>query len=183
VLAQVRRDQPGGVVLIADSLDPQLVSLFGGASTYNITGQTQHKSPPEIRAWAHTAYPKMVAAAGLGKISTVTVIPGYDDRNTGRPPPRPVTDRWDGETYRVLWQEAVAAAPDYVLITSWNEWYEGSESSHRPSTAPACSIRPWRSRANLLPARGNRQQRGHPTHKGHLGEYDSRHIIQSGGVA
>ena len=127
VLAQVRRDQPGGVVLIADSLDPQLVSLFGGASTYNITGQTQHKSPPEIRAWAHTAYPKMVAAAGLGKISTVTVIPGYDDRNTGRPPPRPVTDRWGGETYRVLWQEAIAAAPDYVLITSWNEWHEGSE--------------------------------------------------------
>jgi len=127
VLAQVRRDQPGGVVLIADSLDPQLVSLFGGASTYNITGQTQHKSPPEIRAWGHTAYPKMVAAAGLGKISTVTVIPGYDDRNTGRPPPRPVTDRWGGETYRVLWQEAIAAAPDYVLITSWNEWHEGSE--------------------------------------------------------
>ncbi len=25
------------------------------------------------------------------------------------------------------WQEAIAAAPDYVLITSWNEWHEGSE--------------------------------------------------------
>ncbi|MBV8938023.1 MAG: glycoside hydrolase family 99-like domain-containing protein, partial [Alphaproteobacteria bacterium] len=92
-----------------------------------ITGQTQHKSPPEIRDWAHAAYPKMVAAAAPGKISTVTIIPGYDDRKTGRPPPRPVTDRWGGETYRVLWQEAIAAAPDYVLITSWNEWHEGSE--------------------------------------------------------
>ncbi|MBV9816520.1 MAG: glycoside hydrolase family 99-like domain-containing protein, partial [Alphaproteobacteria bacterium] len=102
-------------------------SAFDGASTYNITGQTQHKSPPEIRDWAHAAYPKMVAAAAPGKISTVTIIPGYDDRKTGRPPPRPVTDRWGGETYRVLWQEAIAAAPDYVLITSWNEWHEGSE--------------------------------------------------------
>jgi glycoprotein endo-alpha-1,2-mannosidase len=127
VLAQVWRNNPSGAVLIADSLDPQLVSLFDGASTYNITGQTQHKAPPEIRAWAHNAYPRMVAAAGPGKISTVTVIPGYDDRNTGRPPPRPITDRWGGETYRVLWQEAIAAAPDYVLITSWNEWHEGSE--------------------------------------------------------
>ena len=45
----------------------------------------------------------------------------------GRPPPRPVTDRWGGETYRVLWREAIAAAPDYVMITSWNEWHEGSE--------------------------------------------------------
>lgn len=127
VMSQVRRDNPGGVVLIADSLDPGFDATFDGTSTYNITGQTQHKSPPEIRAWAHAAYPKMVAAAGPGKISTVTVIPGYDDRNTGRPPPRPVTERWGGETYRALWQEAITAAPDYVLITSWNEWHEGSE--------------------------------------------------------
>jgi glycoprotein endo-alpha-1,2-mannosidase len=127
VIAQVRRDNPGGVVLIADSLDPKFVSAFDGASTYNVTGQTQHKSPSEIRDWAFTAYLKMIAAAGPEKISTVTIIPGYDDRNTGRPMPRPVTDRWNGETYRVLWQAAIAAAPDYVLITSWNEWHEGSE--------------------------------------------------------
>ncbi len=127
VIAQVRRDNPGGVVLIADSLDRKFVSVFDGASTYNITGQTQHKSPPEIRAWAHAAYPQMFAAAAPGKISTVTIIPGYDDRKTGRPPPRPVTDRWDGQTYRELWQAAIAAAPDYILITSWNEWHEGSE--------------------------------------------------------
>jgi glycoprotein endo-alpha-1,2-mannosidase len=127
VIAQVRRDNPGGAVLIAGSLDPKFVSVFDGGSTYNITNQTQRKSPAEIRAWAHIAFPKRIAAAGPGKISTVTIIPGYDDRNTGRPPPRPVTDRWGGETYRVLWQEAIAAAPDYVLITSWNEWHEGSE--------------------------------------------------------
>jgi len=127
VIAQVGRDNPGGVVLIADSLDREFVSTFDGASTYNITGQTQHKSPPEIQAWAHATYPKMVAAAGSGKIATVTIIPGYDDRNLWRLPPRPVTDRWGGETYRALWHEAIAAAPDYVLITSWNEWHEGSE--------------------------------------------------------
>jgi glycoprotein endo-alpha-1,2-mannosidase len=127
VIAQVRRDNPGGVSLIADSMDSRFVSAFEGASTYNITGQTHHKSPAEIRAWAHAAYLKMVGAAGPDKISTVTIIPGYDDRNAGRLPPRPVTDRWGGETYRVLWQEAIVAAPDYVLITSWNEWHEGSE--------------------------------------------------------
>jgi hypothetical protein len=127
VVAQVRHDNPSGVVLIADAFDHRYVSVFDGASTYNITSQTQHKSPPQIREWAHAAYPKMVAAAGPGKISTVTVIPGYDDSKLGRPPPRPVTQRWGGETYRVLWQEAVAASPDYVLITSWNEWHEGSE--------------------------------------------------------
>ena len=127
VIAHVRRDNPGGAVLIADSQDPAFVSTFDGASTYNITGETQYKPPQGIRAWAHAAYPKMVATAGSGKISTVTIIPGYDDRNLWRLPPRPVTDRWGGETYRALWQEAIAAGPDYVLITSWNEWHEGSE--------------------------------------------------------
>ena len=129
VMAQVRGDNPHGIRLVADSLDHAFVSVFDGASVYNITGQTQHKSPPQIQAWARVAYPRMVDAAALffDKISTVTVIPGYDDRHLGRPPPRPVTDRWGGDSYAALWREAIAAAPDYVLITSWNEWHEGSE--------------------------------------------------------
>jgi glycoprotein endo-alpha-1,2-mannosidase len=127
VVEQVRRDNPGGVRLIADSLDPAVVALFDGASTYNVTGQTQHKTPAQVRAWAHEAYPHMVAAAAPGKISSVTVMPGCDDRELGHPGPRPVTERWGGEVYEALWREAIAARPDYVLITTWNEWHEGTE--------------------------------------------------------
>ena len=127
VIAQVRRDNSGAALLIPTTLDLTVGAALDGLSRYSIAGEIQHKTPTEIRDWAHAAYPKMVAAAGTGKISTVTVIPGYDDSKLGRPPPRPVTDRWGGETYRVLWEEAVAAQPDYVLITSWNEWHEGSE--------------------------------------------------------
>jgi hypothetical protein len=36
-------------------------------------------------------------------------------------------DRRNGERYRVLWQEAIKTEPDWVLITSWNEWGEGTE--------------------------------------------------------
>src|SRR5207248_567371 len=61
VTEQVRRDYPGGVALIADSFDHSLLIPFDGASTYNITGQTQRKSPPQLRDWAHAAFPKMVA--------------------------------------------------------------------------------------------------------------------------
>jgi glycoprotein endo-alpha-1,2-mannosidase len=80
----------------------------------------------QIRNWAQTNYPKWVAAAGK-KISCVTVIPGYDDTKLKRPAPRPTTSRYGGETYRVLWQEAIAARPDWILVTSWNELHEGSE--------------------------------------------------------
>ena len=68
-----------------------------------------------------------MVTAGLGRVTTVTIIPGYDDRSLGRLRPRPVTSRWGGETYRVLWRAAIAAVPDWVLLTSWNEWHEGSE--------------------------------------------------------
>ena len=27
----------------------------------------------------------------------------------------------------MLWRAAIAAVPDWVLLTSWNEWHEGSE--------------------------------------------------------
>jgi len=55
----------------------------------------------------------------------VTVIPGYDDTKIRHPGLK--ADRLDGEVYRVLWEEAIKAKPDWVLITSWNEWHEGSE--------------------------------------------------------
>jgi len=65
--------------------------------------------------------------AGPDRIACVTVLAGYDDSTQGRPLPRPITERRDGDTYRVLWEAALMANPDWVLICSWNEWHEGSE--------------------------------------------------------
>jgi glycoprotein endo-alpha-1,2-mannosidase len=127
VIGRVRRDNPGGMLLIATALDPPLAPVFDGIGRYNFAQLAQQKTSPQLRAWAHAYFPQIVAAAGSGKISTVTIIPGCDDSKSNRPPPRPVIDRWNGETYRALWQEAIAAAPDWVLITSWNEWHEGTE--------------------------------------------------------
>lgn len=126
VLAHVRRDNPAGAVFIADSRSPQIAAVFDGTSTYNIAGNTPRKTPAQIAAWARGTYPNWIAGTPPGKISTVTVIPGYDDRAV-HPAPRPVTSRWGGEVYRALWEAAITASPDWVLITSWNEWHEGSE--------------------------------------------------------
>jgi hypothetical protein len=126
VITQVNRRYAGGVCFVADEISNAASKLFDGIHSYNPTGQTANKSVDEIRAWARATYPKWVATAGK-RISCVTVIPGYDDTKLNRPGPRPTTDRHGGETYRVLWQEAVAAQPDWILITSWNEWHEGSE--------------------------------------------------------
>jgi hypothetical protein len=126
VIAEANRRYEGGAVFIGDRLSEAAARIFDGIHTYNPTGRTAGKSPEEIRAWARATYPEWVKTAGQ-KIACLTVIPGYDDSKLDRPAPRPVTSRHDGQTCRILWEEALAADPDWVLVTSFNEWHEGSE--------------------------------------------------------
>jgi hypothetical protein len=126
VITRVNRRYRGGVFFVGDEISKASAKVFDGIHSYNPTSQTANMTIDQIRAWAHVTYPKWVAAAGK-RISSVTVIPGYDDTKLDRAVPRPTTSRYGGETYRVLWEEAIAANPDWVLITSWNEWHEGSE--------------------------------------------------------
>jgi len=126
VISQVNRRYAGGGCFVGDWMFTAAAKIFDGIHAYNPASQTANMNIDGIRAWARATYPKWVATAGR-RISCATVIPGYDDTKLNRPGPRPTTDRHAGETYRVLWQEAIAAQPDWILITSWNEWHEGSE--------------------------------------------------------
>ena len=63
------------------------------------------------------------------------IIPGYDDRNL-RGSDRPVLGRDRGQFYRQHWamaQPFISSDVPHVAITSFNEWYEGTEiePSHR----------------------------------------------------
>ncbi len=53
------------------------------------------------------------------------MIPGYDDTKIRTP--GLAVERFDGELYRIQWEQAIVADPHWVLITSFNEWHEGSE--------------------------------------------------------
>ena len=118
----------GRAVFLGDRIAADAARVFDGVHTYNETGATQGKSPEQVRAWARETFPHWVQTAGPDRIACVTVIPGYDDSvQPSRKPPRPITNRYQGKTYEVMWLEAIAARPDWVLITSWNEWHEGSE--------------------------------------------------------
>lgn len=127
VIVEANRRYGGGAVFIGDQISKRAARIFDGIHTYNITGLTAGKSPEEIQAWAREVFPEWVAIAGE-RISCLTIIPGYDDSKLpDRKPPRPITERHNGETYRALWEAAIEANPDWILITSWNEWHEGSE--------------------------------------------------------
>lgn len=59
------------------------------------------------------------------KLIAVTVMPGYDDRRIRNP--GNFTSRDGGTYYKGTWKAALACNPDWVLITSFNEWFEGTE--------------------------------------------------------
>ena len=116
----------GDFQLVADGYSERNARVFDGLHTYNICGSVKGKKPDELRVWAATHYGDAVKLAREhNRIACVTVIPGYDDTKIRKPGLK--ADRLNGQVYRVLWDEAIKAKPDWVLITSWNEWHEGSE--------------------------------------------------------
>jgi len=60
-----------------------------------------------------------------GKLFAATVAPGLDKAGIGQP--EVFVDRRNGDFYRDLWEIAILNAADWVLITSYNEWHEGTE--------------------------------------------------------
>jgi hypothetical protein len=109
----------------AERMDwPLLAAHFQGLTAYNMYYRPDFL--PAVRAQF-----RAVAEAGRphGLRVVPNVMPGYDDtplRGTGR-----VTiHRRRGEFYRASWDVARAFVDDaqpFVLVTSFNEWHEGTE--------------------------------------------------------
>ncbi len=105
---------------IAEGVKEQLpyLSVFDGLHLYSIAWAPDVSA--ELQKW-----PDRVRGYGADKIWVATVMPGNDDTRTHRPDAY-VRDRRGGEFYRETWLGAFASYPDWVIITSWNEWVEGT---------------------------------------------------------
>ncbi len=118
---------------IRDAVDPQRQSLwiaegvkdalpylnvFDGFHLYSIAWAQNVAA--ELQKW-----PPRVKAYGADKIWVATVMPGNNDTLTGRPDAY-IRDRRGGAFYRETWRGAFSTYPDWIIITSWNEWVEGT---------------------------------------------------------
>ncbi len=114
------RDQvdPGHQSLwIAEGVNTAYLSVFDGHHLYSI-GWARNPAA-ELQKYASRV------RAFSDKIWAATVMPGNDDRKTGRKGAY-VRDRRGGEFYRETWRGALSSSPDWIVITSWNEWVEGT---------------------------------------------------------
>jgi hypothetical protein len=56
-----------------------------------------------------------------------TVAPGYDDTLLSAREAHQTVDRAGGRVYADQWSAAVDTAADWIMITSWNEWWENTQ--------------------------------------------------------
>ena len=106
------------VFAIADSLRPEYLSVFQGLHTYNPVAMSLETTSEQYASAS-------LAARLQGSLFAATVLPGYQEAVFRAS--SPVADRANGETYHMYWNIARVSKPHWVLITSFNEWHEGSE--------------------------------------------------------
>lgn len=114
----------GGIefFLVADrpGTDVEFNTLFQASHQYDVYYPTYH-------GIYHDVYSGLrFTATRHGQVFCAGVSPGYNDDPVFRG--NPILDRGEqGSTYRNSWNQALALKPDWITITSWNEWHEGTE--------------------------------------------------------
>lgn len=115
------------VHIVGDSLDSAYRAYEWGLhrySTLDPAGElSQWSRSTELAARAGAA----VEAAAEPALYAGTVSPGFDDRRL-RGSGHPVIARGNnGSRYDDTWAAALAGDPDWVFVSTWNEWYEDTQ--------------------------------------------------------
>jgi hypothetical protein len=116
---------PGrGSIWIAEGVDMSYQAVFDGHHLYSVTW-----NPPADMATTANKFGRYVENArqqyGGQRYWVATVMPGYDDTRTGRGNAF-ARSRQGGAYYAESWQAAINSNPDWIVITSFNEWPEGT---------------------------------------------------------
>jgi glycoprotein endo-alpha-1,2-mannosidase len=138
---KVRREleqEVGPVYLIGDTENPSFRDVFDGFHRYSSQNPVEmgrvydvYKDVFEfglIGSGFEDAVGKIMRGETITiqeKVKCFTVSPGYNLTKVGRP--ELVLDRGGGSTYVKYWENALKQDADCVLVTSWNEWHEGTE--------------------------------------------------------
>jgi hypothetical protein len=87
---------------------------FDGVYTYDVF---------TVRGGSFSGLCARARAAGLS--CAPSVGPGYNASRSTRD--TRIRSRQNGRTYDDMWRAAIAAHPDRITITSYNEWHEGTQ--------------------------------------------------------
>jgi hypothetical protein len=116
----------GPVHLVGDSLGWDYLPFEYGVHRYDVVESsaklTRWSKTTALLARAWTVVDPSIAP----RLFVGTVSPGFDDTRL-RGDRHPVVERGDGTRYDRTWDAARAGRPDWIVVTSWNEWYEDTQ--------------------------------------------------------
>ena len=123
--ASIRQQvDPGrNTVWIAEGTDFSYLQTFDGQHGYSIAWSPNVYNT--LNSWA-TKIAGFNSANGTQRLWVATAMPGYNDLRTGRSDAY-VRDREGGKFYATSLDAAIKSNPDWIIITSFNEWIEGSQ--------------------------------------------------------
>jgi len=121
ILDQIRADGYD-VVWIGHTFDPSYLEVFDGLHAYGFYAQNLSEAYSSVSGQVRT-YQFLQHTNTERKIWAPAVMPGYDDDLLGRPGSW-YLDRAGGDTYDFTFQAAIQSQADWIVITSFNEWWE-----------------------------------------------------------
>ena len=108
---------------LAMSADAADLDMFDGLHWYGGAGM------PDLgdffaRAGRNVRNYPVLEDIPTAKLWAASIQPGFDDRLIPDRNGGSAQDRADGALYRATFEAAIASDPDWIFITSWNEWWE-----------------------------------------------------------
>ncbi len=120
-------DPNNTMIWSAEGVSMSLLSVFDGIHLFSggYWG-IQHGDMPTVDQGFRSQIDAYNAANHTQKIWAAGVIPGYNDTRIPGRTGTYIVPRNNGVTYRTSWAAALSSQPDWVTITSFNEWFEGA---------------------------------------------------------
>jgi hypothetical protein len=126
-------------IWIAEGLETSYLEVFDGLYVIKIDHRDFPHDYVKMPRWGANAR-AYAAQLGFSRLWVASIMPGWNDTAASghqsdfrSPSPPFARDREDGAYYRRTFDYAIASAPDWLFVQSFNEWAEGTQIE--PSTS------------------------------------------------